>query len=50
MEKGSKATRDQNIRKFKPEDDIAKTRCSSLGFQMSDFFSKIDRVRLGFEI
>jgi hypothetical protein len=38
MEKGSKASGDQDIRKFKPEDDVAKTGCSGLEFQMVQFF------------
>jgi hypothetical protein len=34
MEKGSKVSNEQDIRKFKPEDEVAKTRCSGLVFQM----------------
>jgi hypothetical protein len=35
--KGSKASKDQDIRAFKPEDKDAKTGCSGLGFWMVKF-------------
>jgi hypothetical protein len=31
MEKGSKVSMDQDIRKFKPKDEVAKIGCSGLG-------------------
>jgi hypothetical protein len=40
MKKGRKASKDQDIRKFKPEDEVTKTTCSDFGFWMVWFSQK----------
>jgi hypothetical protein len=35
--RGRKASRNQDIRKFRPEEEVIKTGCSSLGFQIVPF-------------